>query len=244
MIDRTIDITTRDGKMSTFITHPETGGPHPVVIVYMDAPGIREELRDFAHRIGTVGYYTMLPQLFYRTGGQSYPMVEHRTPEQTKHMQDTMAGISNGMIVEDTRALLELAKGDKAAKAGIKGCIGYCMSGQYVLTVAGTFPDEFRAIVSLHGVRHVTDKPDSPHKLVPKLKGEQYFGFAETDPHVPEAEVKALRQTLKEHRSNALVEIHPGTEHGFVFPGRKAYHKHESERAWERTFSLFRRVLG
>jgi carboxymethylenebutenolidase len=171
-------------------------------------------------------------------------MVEHRTPEQTKHMQDTMAAISNAMVLDDTRAMLEIAKGDKAAKPGVKGCIGYCMSGQYVLTVAGTFPDEFRAMVSLHGVKHVTAKPDSPHLLVPKLKGEQYFGFAETDPHVPETEVAALQHTLKEHKAKALVEIHPGSEHGFVFPGRKAYHKHEAERAWERTFALFRRVLG
>jgi carboxymethylenebutenolidase len=244
MIERTIEIATRDGKMSTFITHPELGGPHPVVIVYMDAPGIREELRDFARRIGTAGYYAVLPQLFYRTGGQSYPMVEHRTPEQTRHMQETMAALSNAMIVDDTRAMLEVIRQDKAAKSGAKGCIGYCMSGQYVLTVAGTFPDEFRALVSMHGVKHVTDKPDSPHKLVPRLKGEQYFGFAETDPHVPQAEVEALRKTLTEHKAKALVEIHPGTEHGFVFPGRKAYHKHESERAWERTFALFRRVLG
>jgi carboxymethylenebutenolidase len=244
MIERTIDIKTKDGAMSTFITHPELGGSYPVVIVYMDAPGMREELRDFARRIGTVGYYTVLPQLFYRTGGQSYPMVENRTPEQTKHMQDTMAALSNAKILDDTRAMLDVIEADKAAKPGPKGCIGYCMSGQYVLTVAGTFPDEFQAMVSLHGVKHVTDQPDSPHKLVPKLKGEQYFGFAETDPHVPETEVAALKQTLEQHHTKTDFQVHPGTEHGYVFPGRKAYHKHEAERAWEHTFALFRRVLG
>ena len=159
-------------------------------------------------------------------------------------MRAVMAGLSNAMIVEDTRAMLAAAAGDKAAKKGVKGCVGYCMSGQFVLTVAGTFPEEFRAMASLHGVKHVTDKPDSPHKLVPKLKGEQYFGFAETDPHVPMEQVQALKQTLEENRSKALFEIHPGTEHGFVFPGRKAYHKHESERHWERVFALYRRVLG
>jgi carboxymethylenebutenolidase len=244
MIERTIEIETRDGRMSTFITHPELDGPHPVVIVYMDAPGIREELRDFARRIGTVGYYCMLPQLFYRDGGPSFPVAEHRTPEQTRRMQEIMAGLSNAMIVEDTRALLRAASQDPAAKRGVKGCVGYCMSGQYVVSVAGTFPEEFQAMASLHGVKHVTDKPDSPHKLVPKFRGEQYFGFAENDPHVPVEDVRAMQKALQEHRANALVEIHPGTEHGFVFPGRKAFHKHEAERAWERIFALFRRVLG
>jgi carboxymethylenebutenolidase len=244
MIERTVDVETQDGRMSTFITHPETGGPHPVVIVYMDAPGIREELRDMARRIGTVGYYTMLPQLFYRDGGPSFPPAERRSPEQLKHMQACMARISNAMCLDDTRALMRVAEGDRAAKGGPMGCIGYCMSGQFVLSVAGTFPERFKAMVSLHGVKHVTDKPDSPHKLVPKLQGEQYFGFAETDPHVPAAEVEALRQTIEANKTKTLFEIHPGAEHGFVFADRQAYNKREAERSWERIFPLFRRQLG
>ncbi len=58
-----IGIQTADGTMDTFICHPEEGGPFPAVIMYMDAPGIREELRDMARRIGTVGYFVVLPNL-------------------------------------------------------------------------------------------------------------------------------------------------------------------------------------
>ena len=68
MIDQQIDIPTRDGKTTTFITHPERGGPFPVIIFYMDAPAIREELRDMARRLATSGYYVMLPNLYYRSG--------------------------------------------------------------------------------------------------------------------------------------------------------------------------------
>ena len=39
----------------------------------MDAPAIREELRDMARRIATVGYYVMLPNLYYRSGVWSWP---------------------------------------------------------------------------------------------------------------------------------------------------------------------------
>jgi carboxymethylenebutenolidase len=57
MIEHHLDIETTDGSMNTFITHPEEGGPFPVVFFYMDAPGKREELHDMARRIATVGYY-------------------------------------------------------------------------------------------------------------------------------------------------------------------------------------------
>jgi carboxymethylenebutenolidase len=68
MIERQIEIQTEAGQMNTFICHPERLGPHPAVIFLMDAPGIREEWRDMARRLGTVGYYVMLPNLYYRSG--------------------------------------------------------------------------------------------------------------------------------------------------------------------------------
>ena len=67
MIEQTLDIVTKDGEMETFIVHPDQGA-HPPVLMLMDAPGIREELRDMARRLATVGYYVMLPNLYYRAG--------------------------------------------------------------------------------------------------------------------------------------------------------------------------------
>src|ERR1700716_4188159 len=68
MIDQQIEIPTKDGHVTTFISHPERDGPHPVIIFYMDAPAIREELRDMDRRLGTSGYYVMLPNMYYRSG--------------------------------------------------------------------------------------------------------------------------------------------------------------------------------
>ena len=68
IIEQTLDITTAAGQMEIFICRPERGGPFPAVFLLMDAPGIREELRDMARRLGTVGYYVLLPNLYYRAG--------------------------------------------------------------------------------------------------------------------------------------------------------------------------------
>ena len=60
MIEHHLDIPTADGAMNTFVVHPDEGGPHPVVLFYMDAPGKREELHDMARRIAAVGYCVVL----------------------------------------------------------------------------------------------------------------------------------------------------------------------------------------
>src|SRR5437870_2916307 len=68
MIEQTLDIATKDGAMETFICRPERGA-HPAVLLLMDAPGIRDELRDMARRLATVGYCVLLPNLYYRAAG-------------------------------------------------------------------------------------------------------------------------------------------------------------------------------
>jgi carboxymethylenebutenolidase len=68
MYERTVDIPTADGRMETFIAHPEEGEPFAPVVVYMDVWGLREELCDIARKIAMVGYYVLLPDLYYRQG--------------------------------------------------------------------------------------------------------------------------------------------------------------------------------
>jgi carboxymethylenebutenolidase len=240
MVERQIEIQTEDGQMNTFICHPERPGPHPAVIFLMDAPGIREELRDMARRLGTVGYYVMLPNLYYRSGVEELgPFVgeAHATTRQ-KFMQ-LMGAINIPMVMQDIDALVAFAAEDRAASSSSMGCVGYCMSGQYAVNAAVRHPDRVRAAASIYGVALVTDKPDSPHLAPQYTNARLYFGCAETDQHAPREMIDSLRAELLSKRANAEVEIYPGTAHGFAFPQRPAYNKPAAERHWERLFTLF-----
>lgn len=242
MHERQLDIDTKDGKMSTFIVHPERGGPYPVVLFYMDAPAIREELRDMARRIASVGYYVMLPNLYYREGVMELGRIpmDPQAPERARMMQ-LMGTLTIAKIMDDTDALLAFANADKAAGKGKVGCVGYCMSGQFAINAAARYPDRVAAAASIYGVRLITDQPDSPHAVAKKAKAELYFACAENDHWMPLDQIEPLRQALK--GTNAEVEIYPKTEHGFAFPARPVYDKPAAERHWERLFALFARNL-
>ena len=68
MIEKHIDIPTADGRMDSFVVHPEEGGLFPAVVVLMDIWGLREELFDIARRVASVGYHVTLPNFWYRRG--------------------------------------------------------------------------------------------------------------------------------------------------------------------------------
>ncbi|MFC3078309.1 dienelactone hydrolase family protein [Phenylobacterium terrae] len=245
MIESQVDIQTPDGATSTFICHPERGGPFPVILFFMDAPGIREELRDMARRLATVGYYVMLPNLYYRAGvmelGRLPP--DPNAPER-RRMFELMESLSIEMVMRDAEALIAHAATQPAASSGAMGCVGYCMSGQFSINAAARFPNRVAAAASIYGTFLVTDRPDSPHRMAGKAKAELYFACAETDRWAPMETVEALKTALAALPIHAEVEVYPKTEHGFAFPQRPVYEKASAERHWERLFALFRRRLG
>jgi carboxymethylenebutenolidase len=243
MIDQQIDIPTKDGHTTTFISHPERDGPHPVILFYMDAPGIREELRDMARRLATSGYYVMLPNLYYRSDVMELgPLPADPEAPERKRMFGFMNSINIPLVMEDTTALLAYADGQSAARTGIVGAVGYCMSGRYAINAATHFPGRVKAAASIYGTHLATDQPDSPHLAASKTKAELYFGCAETDIYAPVEIIEKVKASMKD--AHAEVEMYPGTHHGFAFPKRPVYHRDAAERHWERLLALYRRNLS
>ena len=243
MIDRELDIRTADGAMNSFVVYPEEHGPHPVVLFYMDAPGKREELHDMARRLASVGYYVVLPNLYYRRTRDFW--LQERTEANMAVMFGHMQALTNGMTVGDTEAMLRFVDAQPEANARRVGAVGYCMSGPFVMAAAAEFPDRIKAIASIHGANLVTDRADSAHLMAPRIQCESYFACAETDRWAPREIVDKLQSALLAAGTPHRIEWYPRTEHGFVFPLRAGiYDKPAAERHWERLFDLFRRTLG
>jgi carboxymethylenebutenolidase len=240
VIDQHLEIPTRDGAMNTFVTHPEEGGPFPVVLFYMDAPGKREELHDMARRLGSGGYYVVLPNLYYRSV-EEFDFTAGVQEETRARMFELMATLDDDLVESDTVAMLAHVDADPAADGSRIGCVGYCMSGPFSFAVACRFPDRIRAAASIYGVRLFGD--GSSADIADRATAELYFACAEHDPYVPPEMVDALAAHLEAIGANARVERYPGTHHGFAFPQRPVYDKAAAERHWERLCALFDRSL-
>jgi carboxymethylenebutenolidase len=252
MIEKHIDIPTADGQMDAFMTHPEEGGPFPAVVVLMDIWGLREELFDVARRIAIVGYHCTVPNFWYRRGRVRYEFRDEKGRMRSlnaipKEVQDEMVAnmnqVTDAMAMADIGAVLKFLDGEPA-RPGPKGTIGYCLGGRLSLSAAAEFSDQFRANASLHGTSMVSDAPDSPHRLVDKMRGEIYCGFGEHDRFTP----PAVRETLaKVMGGNSNIRfrtnVHLGADHGYALPDRDVFDKSAANRDWENIFAMFRRQL-
>jgi carboxymethylenebutenolidase len=245
MLEQTLDIAGNDGAMETFICRPERGS-HPAVFFLMDAPGIREELRDMVRRLASVGYCVLLPNLYYRAGRDTIygaQVLVHGSAEHQR-MRAVRTKMTIPPVMDDIAAMLAFVDAADGVKRGSVGIHGYCMSGPYALAAAARYPDRVAAAASFYGTWLVSEAVESPHRSFAKVKGELYIACAEIDELAPLAMVTELRTLFDEAGSPGELEIYPGVHHGFAFPQRKIYDKAAAERHWERLIGLYRRRLG
>jgi carboxymethylenebutenolidase len=240
MIERRVDIDTPDGTMPTFVVHPEEGGPYPVVLYLMDAPGIRPALRDMASRLASVGYYVLLPYLYYRGG----PYREFTASDEDMHARrELMATVTPEGMVSDAPALLDVAAQDPAASDGPIGVVGFCMSGRSVVALAQAYPERVAAGASIHGAWLVSDADGSVHRHVDRIRAELYFGWADDDATAPREDLAVMDKALTDAGVRHRIDFMEGAFHGFAPPDHAHYDRDTSERHWERVLDLFRRNL-
>ncbi len=241
MIELEALVTTKHGRCPTFAVSPDEPGRFPGIVIYMDAPGIREELRDHARRIAKQGYVCVVPDLYYRLGTLRFD-IPRRNDAMSAVIRAAMLSVTNANVVDDTGGVLAFLDAHEKVAPGAVGCVGHCMSGPFALTAAARFP-RMRAAAALYGVDMVTDKPDSPHRLLDHVKGEVYVGFAEVDPAVPPGIVPELQRALEQAKVKHVLETVPATHHGYMFSARPDYQPVAAEQTWTKLFDLWNRNL-
>src|ERR1700719_98790 len=112
--------------METFICHPERNGPSPAVFLLMDAHGIREELKDMARRLGTLGYYVLVATLYYRAGRDTIygPDVHEEGSAEHKRMRAVRTKMTIPPVMDDVAAMLGFIEQRSEGKGGVVACHG------------------------------------------------------------------------------------------------------------------------
>jgi len=252
MEERVIDVRTDSGSMPTFVTHPSEKRAFPTVVLYMDVWGVREELFDIARRIATVGYYCMVPDLYYRQGKVRHEFRNEKNQMITLDRLDQqkkaavlapLKKLSDAMVIDDTGALLRFVDAGEPVRPRALGSVGYCMGGRHVFRVGAAFPERFRASACLHGTDLVNGTDNSPHRDIAKAEGELYCGFAEKDRHTPPELVAGLDRASSQWKVRYRREVHAGADHGYALPDRDIYDKRAANRDWELIFAMYQRQM-
>ncbi len=255
VVEQNVQVKTPDGTCDAVFIHPMTGS-HPGVLIWPDAFGLRPSMRDIGKRIAAEGYSVLVPNPFYRVAKapvfQDPSSFSFQNQADMAKLQPLMASINApGAAEKDAVAYIAFLDAQpQVNKAKRIGTQGYCMGGPLVVKTAAAASNRVGAGASFHGGNLVTDKPDSPHLLAPKIKARMYFGIASNDDmRQPDAKDK-LREAFAAAKVPAEIEVYPGSLHGWCVPdmplqnGAPIYNKPDAERAWGKLVALYKTALA
>ena len=247
-VQETILDTDSDGEpLAVVRKRPASGGPHPLVVLFMDKPGIRDALHVFARRLAGHGYDVILPDLYHRHGRMiGYDHADTAAdPAKAARLMDLLVSLTDDGIQNDLDAALEAVAADRpAGSMGAAGCIGFCLGARAVFRTMMRLPGQFTVGAMWHPSFLVDDEPDSPHLTAGRLEGSLYAGFGEADKMMTVASMQPFIQAVSTLGDRATIDILSGADHAYTWPGTPNYNEAAAERAWSQTLALLAAELG
>ena len=241
-----VEIKTPDGTTDAYFVHPASG-KHPAVLVWPDIFGLRPAFRQMGKRLAEAGYAVLVVNPFYRT--KKAPTAHEKADFNDPATRDLLMGLKNTLgpatAKTDANAFIPWLDTQTAVDTKRKiGTTGYCMSGPIAFETAAVRADRVGAVATFHGGGLVTDKPDSPHLLIPQMKAHALIAIAENDDQKQPDAKSVLRDAFAKSSLPAEVEVYAGALHGWCPPDSAVYNAPQAEKAWERMLALFKEALA
>ena len=240
-----VEIKTADGTADAYLVHPATG-QHPGVLIWPDIFGLRPAFKQMGKRLAESGYSVLVVNPFYRTK-KAPTAPEHpdfNDPPTRQMLMSLHDSLNLKTATTDANAFIPYLDSQAAVDRKRKmGTTGYCMGGPFVFATAAAHPGRVGAGATFHGGGLVTDKPDSPHLLIPRMKAQFLIAIAENDDQKQPEAKNVLREAFAKAHLAAEIEVYKGTLHGWCPPDSQVYNKEQAEKAWSRLLVLFKTAL-
>jgi len=230
--------------VETLFFRPDGVADFPGILFLTDVWGVRPANIAMAKRLAEKGFAVLLPNLFHRYSRMTPDGFESDDPaEQQKRLGLLFRALTPENMVSDGKAYVDFLSAQKGVKPGKVGVVGHCFTGQMAVRISAAMPDAIAAAACFHGGFLVTDKPDSPHRILSPIKARLYFGHAVEDFTATPEQVAILEQALRDWHGAFQSEIYEGARHGWTVPGRPVYNELQAERAFEKEVELFDATL-
>jgi len=253
VVETDVMVKTPDGMCDAAFIHPASGA-HPGVIIWADVFGLRPSMRAMARRMAAEGFSVLVPNPYYRTSkapqipdASTFDFAKDRAQLTPLTGPLQAPGAAERDAVAYVAFLDSRKEVDKTKKIGTQG---YCMGGPLVVKTAAAAPGRIGAGGSFHGGGLVTDKPDSPHLLAPKIKAGMYFAVAGSDDVKAPGDKDTLRKAMADAKVPAEVELYANSIHGWCVSdmpmqnGKPIYNKAEADMAWAKLVALYKKHLA
>jgi carboxymethylenebutenolidase len=240
-----VQIPAPEGDSNGTLHLPDGDGPWPGVLVFPDAGGARETFRQMGDRLASMGYVTLVPDIYYRAGEWApFNVATLFTDKQERARMSRLTSLlTNDGIIADSGAYASFLLARPEVTGSAIGTTGYCLGGRMSLIAAGGLGSKIAAAASFHGGRlAVEGDPSSPHLSADRITATVYVAGATDDDSFTASQAELLERALTDAGVDHTLEFYPA-RHGFAVPDNPTYNTEANARHWDALDELYRARL-
>jgi carboxymethylenebutenolidase len=220
------EIPVEGAVLPAYLARP-AAGHGPGVLVFHEAFGLVDHIRDVCDRLARAGFVALAPDLF-----------RGRTADSAEQAAELAAGLEAQRVMSDLAGATQALINEHAVDGPRIGAVGFCTGGHLALLAATASP-RVAAVVDFYGV-----DPGLPLDLS-KLEAAVLTVLAENDELVSNEAVEALRAGLAAAGERATILVQPGVGHAFMNDSRPDCHDAAAAaEGWDRMLALLRAKLS
>jgi len=240
-----VQIPAPDGESHGTLHLPDGDGPWPGVLLFPDAGGTRETIRQMGDRLASMGYVALIPDIYYRAGQWApFDVATLFTDEQERaRLSGLVSVLTNEKVIADSGAYADFLLTRPEVSGPAIGATGYCLGGRMSLIAAGGLGHTIAAAASFHGGRlAIADDPSSPHHSADRMTAAVYVAGAAEDNSFTAEHAELLESALTAAGVDHVIEIYPA-RHGFAVADNPTYDPEASARHWAALSHLYQTHL-
>lgn len=218
--------------MNAYVFRPVGDGPFPAVMLFQEAFGVNNHIRNVAQRIADEGYLVIAPELFHRTAPAGFEST-YDFSLVTHHYN----ALDTDKLLADVMATYDWLQTQADVLKDKIGSIGFCLGGR--VSFLANSAVQLAGAVSFYG--------GYTHTLAGRaatLSAPHLFFWGGKDRHILPQHIQTVKDALTAADKDFInVEI-SYADHGFFCDERAAYHPQAATEAWGMTKEFLANKLG
>lgn len=225
-----VDLSTPDGPMRTYVARPDGGTARAGIVVFQEAFGVNEHIRDVAGRFAGLGLIAVAPELFHRT------VREFEAPYDTDGTWATIEphykALTAAGFSDDAQAAYDYLANE--AGVAVVANAGFCLGGRASYVANSRAP--FAAAISFYGGGIAPDLLD----LAAKQHGPILMFWGGLDSNIPRETYRPIADALTDAGKTHEQVVFSQAGHGFFCDQRKSYNAQAAQQAWALSVAFLR----
>jgi carboxymethylenebutenolidase len=238
MTDLRSQTVTCTGGMPAYVALPDTGGPHPCIVLMHERYGFVGHTRDLADRFARDGFVCIAPDFYFQHPDQD-----------SLHRGDVGCDMTDPEAADRLAAAVAALKAVPQADTTRVAIKGVCQTGRHPLVYAARHKIA-AALVWYGGAQPREWKvdrkyPEPLEEIIGRVTCPVLGMFGEIDNLISIDDVRRFRNCLENRNKAYDIHVYRDAPHGWLndtMPGR--YRRAQAEAAWADQLAFLRQVLA